>query len=283
MLAVPNALSQRVARQLLIMRKNSPRTMFVGGLLGMVGSTILACRATMKLEETMNEIEYEVEDVKTASNEDNRKDLAYVYGKSALRLVKLYGPSALLGVASVGALTGSHVTLTRRNVSLMSAYSALSVGFDQYRDRVREELGEKKETELHRGIITETKTENGKTKEVKSVNPNGMSVYARWFDEESPNWTKFPEQNRVFIQVNQNYFNDILHARGHVFLNEVYDHLGIRRSEAGAIVGWVLNADGDNYIDFGLLEVRNSGFINGWERSILLDFNVDGVIFDKIG
>ena len=60
--------------------------------------------------------------------------------------------------------------------------------------------------------------------------------------------------------------------------------LGIPRSQAGAVVGWVLG-EGDDYIDFGMFDGNNMAtrdFVNGYERSILLDFNVDGVIYDLI-
>jgi hypothetical protein len=89
--------------------------------------------------------------------------------------------------------------------------------------------------------------------------------------------------NRLFVTCQQNYLNHVLQVRGHVFLNEAYDALGLERSTAGAVVGWVMGDNGDNYIDFGIFEAQNARFVNGSERSILLDFNVDGVIYDKIG
>jgi hypothetical protein len=63
--------------------------------------------------------------------------------------------------------------------------------------------------------------------------------------------------------------------------------LGIDRSKAGSVVGWVITKEGtgDNFIDFGVFDGDNPrarDFVNGREGSILLDFNVDGVIYDKI-
>jgi hypothetical protein len=86
----------------------------------------------------------------------------------------------------------------------------------------------------------------------------------------------------MFLQCQQNYFNQQLKARGHVFLNEIYDAIGLERSKAGTIVGWVTDGNGDGYIDFGMFEDASRRFINGIEPSILLDFNVDGVIYDLI-
>ena len=89
----------------------------------------------------------------------------------------------------------------------------------------------------------------------------------------------------LFLRTQQNYANDLLKARGHLFLNEVYSMLGIPHTSAGAIVWWTIGAGGDNYVDFGIF-TRDSQvvreFVNGYERSILLDFNVDGVIWDMI-
>lgn len=109
-----------------------------------------------------------------------------------------------------------------------------------------------------------------------------MSPYARFFDEASANWVKDPEINHIFVQCQQNFANNLLIARGHLFLNEVYDMLGIDRSSAGQVVGWVISGDGDNFVDFGMFEAHSARFVNGYERSILLDFNVDGVVVDKI-
>ena len=285
---IPQALTQKCGRQVLTIQKNSPRILFVAGIVGVVGTTILACRATLKLEKTLKELETDVDSVKTKyTNTGNmignqRRDMAVVYSKGSLKLVKLYAPAIILGGISISALTNSHITLTRRNAGLTAAYSALSASFDSYRERVRKEVGEEKEVDIYRGIVTEKMAINGKTELVRMADPNKMSPYARFFDEYNVNWEKNPEFNRLFIQCQQNYVNHLLHARGHVFLNEVYDQLGMPRSQAGQVVGWVLNQGGDNFIDFGIFEVANSGFVNGWERSILLDFNVDGVVFDKI-
>lgn len=109
-----------------------------------------------------------------------------------------------------------------------------------------------------------------------------MSIYGRWFDEGSLNWQKNTEMNHIFLECQQRYANNKLQAKGHMFLNEVYDALGLERSQAGAVVGWVINGDGDGYIDFGMYEPGSNLFINNIEPRILLDFNVDGVVYDKI-
>lgn len=279
---------------MLSLKSNAPRLLFVSGIAGVVASTILACRATLKLSQTVDTFNQDLEGVKsfnpeitqgrgdTYSKSNYHRDLAIVYAKGTYSLVKLYSPAIIVGSFSIAALTGSHVTLTRRNAALTAAYSALQASYDSYRARVKEELGEDKERDIYQNARTEKVTIDGKTQDLRLVDPNKHSPYARFFDEGSPNWQKNPELNRIFVQCQQNYANNLLHARGHVFLNEVYDMLGIDRSQAGQVVGWVVGDEGDNYIDFGIFETHNAGFVNGWERSILLDFNVDGVVYNKI-
>lgn len=283
---IPNAITKSLGRNMLVAQKNAPRTLFVAGIVGTVVSTVLACRATLKLEKTVDTIHsgLDLAKMQPENAEENavRHDTAVVYIKGGVSLVKLYGPAVIVGGLSIAALTSSHITLTRRNAGLTAAYSAVAASFETYRDRVRKELGTEKELDLYHGVGVEKVDVDGKPKEVRLLDPNGLSMYARIFDESNGNWHKNAELNRVFIQCQQNYFNQILHARGHIFLNEVYDRLGFERSKAGAVVGWVLSEVGDNYVDFGIFDTASSRFVNGVERSIVLDFNVDGVIFDKI-
>jgi hypothetical protein len=183
-----------------------------------------------------------------------------------------------VSAASIGLLTTSHVTMTKRNNALGATVVALSKAYEEYRDRVREEVGEERELELYHGIKdVEIKTKDGKAV-IKVVDPNNTSIYARFFDEGSKNWVKNAEYNRMFLNGIQAYMNDLLHARGHLFLNEVYDALDIPRSDAGQHVGWTMYGDGDLFVDFGIIEVYNANFVNGSEPRILLDFNVDGPI-----
>lgn len=275
---IPSSLTRLAGRQILILQKHSPRLMFVGGIVGIGVGTVLACRATLKLEETLDDIK---EDVVKA---ETRQEHTIEVFKGGVQLIRLYTPAIIVGGASIGLLTASHVTLGRRNAAITAAYSGLQASFDQYIARVKEEIGEERERDLRHGITRETIKVDGKNVEVAKVDPNGYSQYAKIFGELNPNWKKDPEYNRIFIQCQQNHMNQILQTRGHVFLNEVYDYLGFDHTKAGAVVGWLRGKDGgrDGFIDFGMLEVNNERFINGWEPTIILDFNVDGIIYDKI-
>jgi hypothetical protein len=283
-------ITRSIGRTILKTKKNSPHIFFALGLAGTVTSTVLACRSTLKLEELLEEVKRDFEEVRALheigstdySSKEYHKDLSYVYGKSIAKITKLYGPSILVGVASVASLTGSHIQMTRRNAALTFTLAAVSKAYEEYRARVIEEIGEEREREIYYDIHEQEVEIEGK-KQMVQIAGNSHSPYARFFDEFSIQWKRDPELNRMFLQHQQNYANHLLTARGHVLLNDIYDALGFERTRAGAVVGWVKNGDGDGYIDFSIFQVNNSRFVNGLEQSILLDFNVDGVVYDMIG
>ena len=328
---IPHAIQRRVAEAELLARKNSPTILLGAGVVSMVGSTVLACRATLKVEEVINEVEAnrrktrlaktEVEEKDramqhnaTAAADDQqelrvppdltyddhelRRDMAIIYTQGAAKIVKLYAPSILLGGVGVVCLTKSHSILKQRNAALAAAYVALEKAFDAYRERVVDRYGEETDREFRYGAeqITIIDDETGKMVETVRVEPGEPSAYARWFDyESSSSWNEpeFMYYNWKFLRDQQNWANDMLRSRGHVFLNEVYSQIGLSHTSAGAAVGWVWDwsreHEGDNYIDFGCWDEMGHGddfFVglgpNGREGSILLDFNVDGPIWNLI-
>lgn len=297
-----NIVTRSVARYGIQVKKYSPEILIGLGIVGVVTSTVLACKATLKVDAIVDKAQKDIKRIKDPAipckenytKTDEQKDLAIVYVQSGVKMVKLYVPAVLVGVVSVACLLGAHNIMRQRNIALVAAYKAIEGGFKDYRRRVVDEFGSDKDREFKTGIrresITEIeKDEHGKSKKVtkivEHIDPNQYSTYARFFDESSPNWSKTPEYNMIFLKCQQNYCNDLLQSRGHVFLNEVYRLIGIPHSQAGAIVGWVLGENNDNYIDFGMYDMDNTAvrdFVNGYERNILLDFNVDGVIYNKI-
>ena len=291
---VSEAVGRKIARNALLVQKASPELLFGIGIVGVVGSTVLACRATLKMESVMDEATDKLKTARTLehaeySEKDRQRDMALIKFQTGVKIVKLYGPAIVVGGAAIAALTSSHNILSRRNAALTAAFTALERGFREYRARVVEKYGEEEDRNFRYGSqkvkIVDPKTK--KTKTVTRVGHGVPSIYARFFDDYSTSWDKDPEVNFFFIRSQQNYANDLLLSRGHVFLNEVYDMVGVPRSKAGAIVGWIYMEDGstDNFIDFGVFDrdkqaVRD--FVNGLEGAILLDFNVDGIIYDKI-
>ncbi len=292
---IPESITRTISRQALVTRKHSPHIMFVGGVAGVVTSAVLACRATLKLHDKLDHFKDDLEQTKHAyynpefimhrdrSLVDHRKELTYVYIKNTAVLAKLYGPAIVVGTVSIGLLTGSHVTLAKRNTALAAAYTGLAEGLAAYRDRVREEVGDDKEQQLFTGVEI-VKLKDG-TSELKIADPaHKLSPYSRWFDQSNPNWQKTAEMNRWYINIQQIQLNDRLKARGHVFLNEVYDELGLTHTPEGAITGWLYppREGHDGFIDCGVYASSNADYHFGGEHQILLDFNVDGQIWDQI-
>lgn len=286
-------------------KKHSPEILAVAGTVGVVTSAVMACKATTKLSAIMEETKEQVDQIhgyveengftEQYSEEDSKKDLTIVYAQTGLKLVKLYAPAVILGALSITSMLASNNILRKRNLALAAAYATVDGSFKEYRGRVIERFGKELDRELKHNIKAQeieeviTNEDGTETTIIKTVNvadPNANSDYARIWYEGNPGWTKNPEANLMYLRMQQNYANDLLKTRGHLFLNEVYDILGFNRTSAGQIVGWVYDEKdpiGDNFVDFGIYDIHDPNkikFVNGDERSILLDFNVDGVIYD---
>ena len=303
-----NTLTRTLGKTGLKLQKYSPEILVVTGIVGVVVSAVMACKATTKASEIVEDMNekmdtiHEVSETATSeeySEEDLKKDTAIVYVQTGVKFLKLYGPSLALGALSIGCILASTHILKTRNLAIAAAYSAIDKGFKDYRGRVIERFGKDLDRELRYNIKAKTieeniVDENGEVntveKTVEVVNPNEHSVYAKCFDESCAGWSKDPEFNLMFIRRQQDYANEVLTKRGYIFLNEVYKMLGFQATKAGQIVGWFYDPEnpdhtGDNYVDFGIYDVhkeKNRDFVNGYERCIWLDFNVDGNILDLI-
>jgi hypothetical protein len=292
-----NEVTRAIGRQLLKAKTHSPTILFAAGVAGVVGGTILACKATLDLHETLDGIQEDLEaakanhpqitdDVGQLTKEVNR-DVAKVYLHGTYRISRLYAPAVLLTGAGLAAVTGSHVILTRRNTAVTAAYAALAHSYEDYRGRVREEVGDEKELTLYRAIEwIDVEGADGMIQEPANAPGSWGNPYTRFFDETNPNWTNSEEMNLFFIECQERYYNHVLTTRGHVFLNEVYSNLGIPHSREGQAVGWLLDNDsfdgGDNYVDFGVYQAVNTRDPDNRQKAIVLDFNVDGIIMNKI-
>lgn len=292
-----NTLSRGVASLGLRLREASPHILFGAGVIGVVGAGVLACKATLNVEEKIDKIHEDFEAVKgmketsetlgtSYSKDQYHKDLGYVTVKAAKELGKLYGPALLLGIASIAALGGSHIQMTRRNKALGVALTAVTTAYSEYRGRVRELFGVDRENEIYMGVReVEVVSEDGRITTEIQTDPSRFSPYARCFDEQSSEWQRNAVLNRMFVEGVQAMANTRLRAKGFVFLNEIYSQLGFDEVPEGQIVGWYWQGEGDNFIDFGLgrTDPATTAFMDGAEQSVWLDFNVDGRIFDRIG
>jgi Family of unknown function (DUF6353) len=292
-----NLIPMAFARNALQLQKASPQVLFGAGVVGMVGATVLACRATLKMEEVLDEAKEKFEKTNTAlvqhpdeyTEKDRQRDASLIYFQTGVKIAKNYAPAIILGGLSIAALVGAHRILNNRVIALTAAYGTLEEAFARYRGRVVEELGEEQDRNFRYGTREVELVDPEDARKKKKVTRTSLSAdgYSRFFDETCGSWRRDPELNLFFLHSHQKYANDLLHSRGHVFLNEVYDMIGVDRSQAGSVVGWIKSDDGstDNFVSFGIFEGKTDtvrDFVNGREGAILLDFNVDGVIWDKI-
>jgi hypothetical protein len=295
---IPTAISRKVADKALLSRKHSPTILLGVGLTSMVGSTVLACRATLKMEDVLETIENDLKTSKGVrdlhpdkySEKDRKQDVAVIYVRGVVSVVKLYAPAIVLGGVGIACLTKSHKILQDRNVALTAAYVAVDTAFRNYRQRVVDTYGEETDRELRYGSeeVTVIDDETGKAFDTIRAAPGEPSGYSRWFDETNNNWNAPPFENHnwLFLRTQQNWANDMLRSHGHLFLNEVYSMIGLPHTNAGSAVGWIYdrnNERGDNYVDFGCFDQGKDqpiDFFNGRDGAILLDFNVDGPIWD---
>lgn len=284
------------------LKKHSPEILVVAGIAGTVVSAVLACKATTKVAEILDETKGTLDTIHEGmetgaingqeyTTDDGKKDTVVVYAQTGMKLAKLYGPAIILGTLSITSILASNNILCKRNVALGAAYAAIDKSFKEYRGRVIERFGEQVDTELKYGIKAkkfeeiEVDPETGKEKKVKKTvmvaDPNLQSDYAVYFDSKSRNYETNPDYNRMFLKAQQAFANDKLQTRGHLFLNEVLDDLDLPRTPAGQIVGWTKDGP-DGYVNFRIVEVERETEDGRHEPALLLDFNVEGNIWEKM-
>ena len=305
-----NAIVEKASRTFckagLKLKKHSPEILVVGGVVGLVASGVMACKATTKLSAILDDSKEQIELFdKVAANpemvneeytvEDAEKDKKIVKVQTAVKVAKLYAPAVAIGVVSIGAIFASNNIMRKRNVALGAAYATVDQAFKDYRNRVVDRFGEELDKELRYNLKTKevketVEDENGKKKTVKRnikyMDSPMPSEFAVIYDDGCAGWTKDPEDNKFFLIQQQRYANERLKRRGYLSLNEVYELLGFPSTKAGQVVGWLYdckdpNYKGDNFVDFGLYNVDcepNRDFVNGYERNIILDFNVAPII-----
>ena len=286
------------------LKKHSPEILVVTGVVGTVVSAVMACKATTKVSTITNKAKEDINAIHTCANdpalaeeytkEDSQKDLAIVYAQTGVQLAKLYAPAIVLGTLSITGILVGHNILRKRNLALAAAYTAVDTGFKQYRGRVIERFGDQldkelkydiKAKEIEETVVDKKGKEKTVTKTIEVADPiAAMTPYTYCFDEYCMGWERDAERNKFFLLQQQDYANELLKAKGRLFLNEVLEMLGLPKCRAGQTVGWVYSEDnpiGDNYVDFGIFDIHceaNRNFVNGREKSIWLTFNVDGDI-----
>lgn len=272
----------------LVLSKHAPTILTAAGTVGFIGTTVLASKATLKVEETLAEETallvkvHEAHEDGKLTDKDATRDKVILYTRMTTKLAKLYAPALILGAASIASLITGHGIMLKRNASLAAAYAAVDQAFKTYKKKVEAKFG--KDAVLD-ALISNTEdelTRNETTLEAIAAVDN-VSPYGVIFDEDNINWSADEDLSMLHLRCQEQYANDILQTRGHIFLNEVYKMLGFPHTPAGAVTGWV-KGNGDDFVSFNIYdgifegEDKNGRTVTKWA----LDFNVDGVMYDKI-
>lgn len=282
--------------------KNSPELLLGAGIAGIIGTIILASKETLTADKIIEHHRHKMMDIQDAINiaEENEEEYEYDHSlqladktsqimKTAGSLMKNYAPAIALGTVSIGCILASRNIMQKRYLGVVTAYNGLSEAFALYRQRVIEEEGEEKDFYYRTGkrvVEKEIVNEDGTTEIVKEVEgpldpkdiKGDVSVI---FDSSNKNWDKNFGISMMFLRAQENVATDMLHAKGHLFINEVYDLLGMPDTPEGAVIGWI-DGLGDSFVDFGLTLCENTQKRVGDDYNILLTFNHDGVMYDKI-
>lgn len=288
-------------------KKHSPEILVVAGVTGTVISTVMACVATTKLPEVLDDCADRKEELLHAFEEgqevgyteqEYKKDSAKLAIRNGWEIAKLYLPAATMELASVSMIFASNSIHRKRTASLAAAYATLDSMFKEYRKNVCETFGDDIDHDMRYGIkhekvditeVDEKGKEHTRKQKVDVIDkdpndPTQISDYAKFYDESCRGWDKNAEYNLVTLKEIQSYCNNLLHAQGYLFLNDVYKELGIKPTLAGQTIGWIEDPKDPfaTYVDFGIFNTTraNRRFVNGLEPVILLDFNVSGDIMN---
>lgn len=287
----------------LLAKKYSPELLMAAGVVGFVGTVVAASGATLKANELLKEKKHKMNvaeenfkedqesDESTFTEEDLKQVKVHLHIQYSKELVKTYLPAFTLGVLSVSAMLGAHNIMKKRNVAAMAAYKIVESQFAEYRDRVVGDVGEDKDREYRYGKAEDTKIVKHKDADgnvekqtTRNIDPNKVGGYEFYF---GPDYSKYVIPGMdvyTWLKAQQVYLTQQLRSRGHLFLNEVLDALGLDRRADGQLIGWVIDMDDpkpeETFVDLGFM--KHANFVNGYEDTVLLDPNVHGIIYDKL-
>ena len=307
-------------------KAHSPEILLVIGVAGVVGSTVLACKATLKAHDIKEEAERSLKEIHDCeadegladkyTEEDAAKDKVNLFIKTAVKLSGLYLPSALLGGCSVACILLSHKIMTDQKAAAIAFANTATAALAEYRTKIAEKYGSGADEEIRYGVSTNKSTDpalysetdgSGKPieSEEKCAEIGDASLYATLIDRSCGIWDKSTDMTLMNLHSAIRHLNDTLTARatakkpGYLFLWEVYDYLDIPRErwpKESYLVGWLYDKANEklhNYVDFGPMYVLSREDADGGQyyireekggsdQSVLIDFNIDGIIYDRI-
>lgn len=233
-------------------KKHSPEILLGIGVVGIVGGTVLACRATLKLDgildeqkERLNKINdilehpEKIADDASYTEEDAKRDKTIVTVQTVGRLAKAYLPAVVIEVAGVVCVCGAFGLVKKELGATAALLSATETAFSEYRERTKAMVGEEKEMDIFLGRQTEvvdTVNEDGaKKKKEKKTTINANNPYTFIFDSDHFRTAKDnASDNMTFLMMQQNALSKLLESRAMrskkgravIYLDEILDNLG---------------------------------------------------------
>lgn len=295
---IQEALSAGLHKVAFGLRKVGPEIGTVAGMAGIAVSAIYLYKAVNESKDILAKVKEEVKKLEDEGADE--KDIKAVKIAGGVAVAKKVAIPAGLAVASSATVLGIHHEMRKENRRLSDVITQTSLAYNALKNEIREQLGDEQADELIYGVrkpdkkeikeieensprkdeITDEERKSYRISDGEEITP---SPYAVFFDETCNNYSDDPEYNKNTLILLQAQLNERLRRVGYVYLNEVYEKLGVEKTEAGHVMGWRYaphdpNHEGDNQIDFNMWDIRsraNRRFINGYEPVVLLDFNID--------
>lgn len=289
-------------------KQHSPELLLTSAIVSTIVSIVSACVATKKVEKVIEPAKkkivesHQAVEAGLADPKAEKKNLTKLYLKTGSKVALYYAPAVLTFGLAVSSMIGSHNIMRGRNAALASAFAALKSSYDLYRDKVKEKIGEEAE-ELLYGNYEEKKethtTAGGKVKEKvtyeKKAEDDENNLFRACWGPGNTNYdASLGQANLTTLLRAENYLNQVLRAKGYLFLSDVYEELGYtagllgaRKLQASHVLGWIFDPNDPNrasYVDFGIHDKDGNmtqharDFQCGAEDFIWLEFNVDGDI-----
>lgn len=285
------------------LKKHAPTIMIVAGAAGTIAGTVMACRATLKLDSTLDDIKNNIDEVKAnekLTEKERKNELTKTYIRGGMAMAKLYGPAVLIIGSSIGLNVGSHVIMKKRYGMAVAAATAIKANFDEYRNYIREKYGEQADFDAEHAVKEEEVKTGKNKKEMITVEIDPTELESRigfYFDQTCLEHSMDGDYDYTFIQARQAEANKILRLNGYLTYNKVRDMLGKAKTKWGDLVGWVYDAELNGTGDVGFVDFRVNDYIEnpkvmsylnqdnsekGLDRRFFINPNVQGFIYDTI-
>lgn len=246
--------------------KHSPEILTGIGIAGMITTTVLAVKATPKALRLINDAKCKKDKEVIEHNcKVNKVSECISSDLKPIEIIKAawkpYIPAMVTGVASITCIIGASSVNAKRNAALATAYELSKTALTEYKEKVVEEIGEKKEKIIRDKIDQDRLDKNPVSKNNIIITNNGEQLF---YDGVSGRYFKSDlEKVRASINtVNRNMVYD-----NYISLSEFYDELGLEHTDMSDNLGWNL--------DEGLIEISFGTRMTDDGRScITLDYHV---------